>query len=406
MSHLPLHDRIILLGVSGSIAAYRAADIASQLRHLGAQVHVALTAHAAEFIGPVTFYALTGNPVLSGVFDEPYAGKIAHIHIAQQAELVLIAPATANLLAKMAHGIADDVLSTLLLATTAPVLAAPAMNSVMLAHPATQANIALLQSRGVHFIEPGFGVLACRTEGYGKLADVQTIVQAVVAQLTAARDLEGRRVLVTAGATREPLDPVRFLTNRSSGRMGYAVAEAAKARGAQVTLLSGAAAIPLPAGVEVVRVETTAEMLRAAQARFDACDLFIAAAAPADYTPEQVARQKIKKGGKGETLTLRLRETPDIVATLAAGKSRQIVVGFAAETENLLAHAAEKLARKRLDLIVANDVTAEGAGFETETNIVTLLFADGRVEPLPKMSKREVADRLLDAAVALMQNAA
>jgi phosphopantothenoylcysteine decarboxylase/phosphopantothenate--cysteine ligase len=402
MSSLPLSERIILLGVSGSIAAYRAADIASQLRHLGAQVHVALTAHAAEFIGPVTFYALTGNPVLSGVFDEPYEGKIAHIHIAQQADLVLIAPATANILAKMAHGIADDALSTLLLATTAPVLAAPAMNSVMLAHPATQANIALLQARGVRFIEPGFGVLACRTEGYGKLADVQTIVQAVVNQLTAARDLEGKRVLVTAGATREPLDPVRFLTNRSSGKMGYAVAAAAAARGAQVVLISGSAAVSPPPGVAIVRVETTEQMLHAAQEHFDACDLFIAAAAPADYAPEQVADQKIKKTEAGETLVLRLRETPDIVGTLAAGKTRQIVVGFAAETENLLAHAAEKLARKRLDLIVANDVTAEGAGFESDTNIVTLLFADGRAQPLPKMTKREVADRLLDAARALM----
>lgn len=397
-----LKDKTILLGVSGSIAAYKAADIASQLGHLGADVRVVLTPHAAEFIGPATFRALTRNPVLIGLFDEPYDRQIAHIQLAQEVDLILVAPATANILAKMAHGIADDMLSTLLLAATAPILVAPAMNSAMLAHPATQANIALLQSRGVEFIEPAYGVLACRTEGYGKLADVQAIVQAVVQRLARKQDYAGVRVLVTAGATREPLDPVRFLSNRSSGKMGYALAESAAARGAQVTLISGAASASPPPDVEFVRVETTAEMLRAAESRFAGCDLLIAAAAPADYTPERVEPRKRKKQGAEETWTLRLRATPDIVGTLGARKSHQIVVGFAAETENLRENAAEKLARKRLDMIVANDVTAEGAGFESDTNIVTLLWPDGRAEDLPQMPKRALADRLLDSLLPLL----
>jgi phosphopantothenoylcysteine decarboxylase/phosphopantothenate--cysteine ligase len=392
-----LSGRNILLGVTGSIAAYKAADIASQLGHLGAEVHVVLTPHAAEFVGAPTFRALTRNPVLVGVFDEPHDREIAHIHLAQTADLVLVAPATANILAKMSCGLADDMLSTLLLATTAPVLVAPAMNAVMLQHPATQANIATLRARGVEFIDPAYGTLACRTEGWGKLADVQTIVQAVVDRLARARDFAGARVLVTAGATREPLDPVRFLSNRSSGKMGYAIAEAAAARGAQVTLISGHASVEPPAGVEVIRAGTTEEMLAAAQERFADCDLFIAAAAPADYAPEKVAPQKIKKGRAGQTLTLRLRETPDVLGTLAARKKHQFVVGFAAETTELLANAAEKLTRKRLDLIAANDVTAEGAGFEADTNVVTLLWPDGRVEPLPQLPKRLLADKLLDA---------
>lgn len=398
-----LSRRNILLGVSGSIAAYKAADIASQLSHRGAEVFVVLTPHAARFIGAPTFRALTRNPVLSGVFDEPLERQIAHIELAQKADLLLIAPATANLLAKMAHGIADDLLTTVLLAATAPVLVAPAMNSVMLEHPATRANIEILRARGVEFIEPGFGMLACRTEGYGRLADVEAIVQAVEERLARSHDLEGIRVMVTAGATREPLDPVRFISNRSSGRMGYALAEAAKARGAQVTLISAYATVPPPAGVEVVQVGTTEEMLEEARARFGECDLFLAAAAPADYAPVEVAPEKIKKRVSGEGIILHLRQTPDVVGTLAAMKKKQIVVGFAAETEDLMKNAAEKLKRKRLDLIVANDVTAEGAGFEVETNIVTLLWPDGRCEPLPRLSKRVLADRLLDAVRPLLR---
>lgn len=396
-----LGGRRVLLGVAGSIAAYRAADIASALTRRGADVHVVLTRHAAAFVGPPTFRALTANPVLSGVFDEPYDRHIAHIHLAQSVDLILVAPATANVLAKMAHGIADDMLTTLLLAATAPVLAAPAMNPVMLAHPATQANIGLLRERGVRFVQPGQGRLACGAEGIGRLAEVDTIVGLAADLLLRQRDLRGLRLLVTAGATREPLDPVRYLTNRSSGKMGYAVAAAAAQRGAEVTLVSGPAAIEPPAGVDLVRVGTAAEMLEACRAPFADCAAFVAAAAPADYTPEAVEPRKIKKRG-GDPLALRLVPTPDILATLAARKRAQVVVGFAAETENLLANAAEKLVRKGLDLVAANDVTEEGAGFEVDTNRVTLLWPDGRSEALPLLPKRDVAERLLDAVRALV----
>lgn len=403
-----LENRQILLGVTGSIAAYKAADICSQLGKLGAEVHVVLTAHAAQFVGVPTFRALTRNPVLSDLFDEPHARRIAHIDLAQSADLVLVAPASANILAKMAHGLADDMLSTCLLATPAatPLLVAPAMNTVMWEHPATVANLETLRARGVQIVQPGYGVLACQDVGYGKLADVPEIVRAVVERLTQARDLEGYRVLVTAGATREPLDPVRFLSNRSSGRMGYAIAAEAAARGAQTTLISAYATVPVPTGVEMVCVGSADEMLAACGAHFPDCHAFIAAAAVADYAAETIAPQKLKKSDSAtgeDGLTLRLRRTPDILAAMAARKQPgQIVVGFAAETENLLANARKKLKTKHLDLIVANDVTAEGAGFDADTNVVTLLWPDGRADSLPKLPKREVARRLLDALKPLL----
>jgi phosphopantothenoylcysteine decarboxylase/phosphopantothenate--cysteine ligase len=396
-----LAGKSILLGVSGSIAAYKAADLCSQLGKLDAEVHVVLTAHAAEFVGVSTFRALTRNPVLTDVFDEPHAKRIAHIDLAQSADLVLVAPASANLIAKMAHGLADDLLTTCLLATPppTPLLIAPAMNAVMWDHPATRANVAALVTRGVEVVQPGYGLLACQDIGYGKLAEVAEIVSAVVNRLAAPQDYAEKRLLITAGPTREPLDPVRFLTNRSSGKMGYAIAEAAARRGATVVLVSGQANLPAPYGVERILVGSAEEMLRACQERFAETNIFIAAAAVADYTPEVVAAQKIKKSEEGaEGLTLRLKRTADIVGTLAAQKRPgQVVVGFAAETEDLLAHAQAKLERKRLDLIVANDVTAEGAGFDVDTNIVTLLWSDGRRDALPKLPKREVARRLLDA---------
>src|SRR5579884_1814288 len=397
---MDLAGKQILLGVSGSIAAYKAADLCSQLGKLGAEVHVVLTRHAAQFVGPPTFRALTRNPVLTDVFDEPHARRIAHIDLAQSADLALVAPASANIIAKMAVGLADDMLTTCLLATppSTPLLVAPAMNTVMWEHPATIANLEALRTRGVQIVEPGYGVLACQDVGYGKLADVPEIVRAVVDRLAKAKDLAGYRLLVTAGATREPLDPVRFLSNRSSGKMGYAIAAEAAARGAQVILVSAFATVPEPAGVELVRVGSAEEMLAACTERFPGCNALIAAAAVADYAPETVAPQKLKKSVQEEGLTLRLRRTPDIVATLAAQKRPgQILVGFAAETEDLIANARKKLESKRLDLLVANDVTSEGAGFEVDTNIVTLLWPDGRTEPLPRLSKREVARRLLDA---------
>jgi phosphopantothenoylcysteine decarboxylase/phosphopantothenate--cysteine ligase len=408
MTLLPLAEKRVLLGVSGSIAAYKAADICSRLGKKGASVHVVLTAHAERFIGVPTLRALTRNPVLTDLFDEPQTERIAHIDLAQSADLILVAPASANTLAKMAHGLADDMLSTCLLAapSATPLLVAPAMNTVMWDHPATRANLATLQARNVQTVQPGYGVLACQDVGYGKLADVDEIVQAVVDRLTPNRTLLGKRILLTAGATREPLDPVRFLSNRSSGKMGYAVAAEAAARGAEVTLISGYATAPVPAGVEIVRVGSAEEMYRACAERFDACDLFIAAAAVADYTPETVATQKIKKSaadGTGETLTLTLRQTTHILATLAARKRPgQIVVGFAAETENLLTNALAKLRSRSLDLLVANDVTQAGAGFDTDTNIVTLFWPDGRAEALPLLTKREVAGRLLTALEPLL----
>jgi phosphopantothenoylcysteine decarboxylase/phosphopantothenate--cysteine ligase len=398
-----LAGRSLLLGVSGSIAAYKAADLCSKLGKLGAEMHVVLTPAAAQFVGEATFRALTRNPVLCDVFDEPHARRIAHIDLAQSADLVLVAPATADALAKMAHGLADDLLATCLLATPAatPVLVAPAMNTVMWEHPATRGNLETLRNRGVQVIEPGYGLLACQDVGQGKLADVDEIVQAVVDRLAPQGDYAGVRLLVTAGATREPLDPVRFLSNRSSGKMGYAIAEEARARGAQVTLVSGHSTVPAPAGVELVRIGTADEMLAACLDHFQSCDVLIAAAAVADYAPISIATQKIKKPDidpETDTLTLSLRRTPHILATLAAQKRPgQVVVGFAAETQDLLDNARRKPYARFLDLIVANDVTATGAGFDVDTNLVTLLWPDGRNDMLPLLTKRAVATQLLNA---------
>ena len=398
-----LSGKKIVLGVTGSIAAYKAADVASKLVGSGADVYAVMTENAEQFVGAATFRALTGNPVLSGVFDEPFDRQIAHIELAQESDLILVAPASANILAKMAQGLADDLLSTILLAATAPVLAAPAMNEQMLLHPATKANLETLARRGVGFIDSKFGVLACRTEGFGKLADTEVIVKAVIDRLTRTQNLAGRRVLVTAGATREPLDAVRFISNRSSGRMGFAIAEAARDRGAEVSVVAGHTTVEPPRGIDIVRVGTTEEMLDAACGRFPACELFIAAAAPADFAAVEQSPSKIKKSANGGGLCLPLKETPDVLATVAAGKTNgQVVVGFAAETERKIENARDKLARKKLDLIVANDVTAEGAGFEVETNVVTLVFPDGHEDRLELMTKREAAEKILDAALALL----
>ncbi len=410
-----LAGKRILLGVSGSIAAYKAADVCSRLAKAGADVHVALTPNAAQFIGVATFRALSRNPVLVDVFDEPQAARIAHIDLAQSADLVLVAPASANLMAKMAHGLADDMLSTCLLATprSTPLLAAPAMNTVMWEHPATVSNVEALRRRGVQIVEPGFGMLACQDVGTGKLADTEDIFRAVCDRLSRTEDFAGTEFLITAGATREPLDPVRFLTNRSSGRMGYAIAEEALRRGASVTLVTGHATVTAPMGVRLIRVETAAEMLAACVEHAVTFDVFVGAAAVADYTPETVSAQKIKKpspsnsqgedapsetiGGAGGLLTLRLKRTQDILATIGAGKrAGQVVVGFAAETEDLIANARRKLASKSADIIVANDVTMPGAGFDVATNIVMLVGRNGETA-FPLLSKRDVAARILDA---------
>jgi len=337
---------------------------------------------------------LTGNPVTVDAFDEPEAGQIAHIRLAQDSDLILIAPATAHTLAKLAHGLADDMLSTLTLASRSPILIAPAMNPVMWDHPATRANVQTLQARGVEFISPDYGTMACGDEGWGKLAEPHQIVQVVLDRLSRRKDMSGMRVLITAGPTYEPIDPVRFVGNRSSGKMGYALAEAAQARGAEVRLISGPVLLPDPPGIQTIRVLTALQMYEAVQEHFDWCQLFLAAAAVADYRPERSLPTKHKRTGKG--WTLQLVPNPDIIETVAARKGNRIVVGFAAETDKVLEHAVQKLKKKGLDLIAANDVSKPDRGFESDMNELTLIAADGRTERVPLMSKREAADRLLD----------
>lgn len=394
----------ITLGVTGGVAAYKAAELVRRLQQEGFSVEVVMTRAACEFITPLTFAALTGKKVITGLFaesggDANLESAIEHIAVAQRTDLLLVAPATADIIAKFSRGISDDFLSTLYLATTAPVVVAPAMNVNMWNHPATQENLELLRSRGVHVVNPNEGYLACGMTGAGRLAGQDAIVSTVREVLQLRRDLEGQTVLLTAGPTQEDLDPVRFLTNRSSGRMGYAVAEAAAQRGAKVILISGPTALETPAGVTRVDVRTAAEMLRSVEENFIAATIAIFAAAVADYRPAEAASQKIKKTAGG--ITLRLEPNPDILATIARKKGHRLIVGFAAETDKVAENARKKLTDKNADLIVANDVTAEGAGFDLDTNIVTLFARDGRDLALPKLTKREVAQRILDEVMRL-----
>jgi phosphopantothenoylcysteine decarboxylase/phosphopantothenate--cysteine ligase len=401
----PLQGKRIILGVSGGIAAYKAAALTSKLTQAGAEVHVILTDHARQFVQPLTFQALSHQPVYTDTFAEPDARVIAHIDLADRADLVIVAPATANIIGKMANGIADDMLTTTLLATKAPVMIAPAMNVNMYAHPAVTANMHRLAEYGCRFIEPGEGLLACGWIGKGRLAEPEEIVEAVIRFFAEeagqsrerTKDLAGKRVLITAGPTREKIDPVRFLSNQSSGKMGYAIAEAARDRGAEVVLISGPTSLPQPAGVSFVAVESVQDMYDAVMDRLQESDIVIKAAAVSDYRPKIVHRHKMKKQGE---LTLELEKAPDILAAIGQRKSHQFVVGFAAETQDLLKHAKDKLERKNLDMIVANDVLLDGAGMGTDTNIVTLLTRDGEKLELEKQSKREVADKIFDAVVA------
>ncbi|MGQ9689276.1 MAG: bifunctional phosphopantothenoylcysteine decarboxylase/phosphopantothenate--cysteine ligase CoaBC [Desulfobaccales bacterium] len=385
-------DKRILLGVSGGIAAYKAAELARRLAACGAQVKVVMTKSAQEFVAPLTFGALTGQPVSSSLWGDK-VNPLEHIFLGQQVDAIVVAPATANIIGKMAGGIGDDLLSTILLAATRPTLLCPAMNCEMWANPAVQENVARLAARGIEIMPPDVGELACGASGYGRLPAPETIVEAV-ARLVSPQDLAGQRLLVTAGPTHEDLDPVRFLTNRSSGKMGYALAKVAWRRGASVTLVSGPTALPDPYGVDLVRVRSAAEMHREVTQRFPACEALLMAAAVSDYRPERPAPQKIKR--QGEAQQFNLVQNIDILQAVGAVKKHQVVVGFAAETGNLVAEAQRKLTEKNLDLIVANDVSQPESGFAVDTNEVTLICRDGLLQQLPLLSKEEVAGRILD----------
>jgi len=392
-------QRRVLVAVTGGIAAYKVPELVRALVRAGFAVRCATTANAAQFVTPLVLQTLSGESVRTELFDREQEGRIDHIALADWAELVVVAPATANALAKLATGIADDLVSTLLLATRAPVLVAPAMNVNMWQHPATQANVATLRERGVRFVGPERGALACGWEGEGRMAEPAQIA-AEAERCLGAPTLAGEVVVVTAGGTREPLDPVRVLANRSSGKMGYAIAAEAARRGAEVVLVSGPTALATPAGVRRVNVETGLEMRDAVHAELSKCTVFIASAAVADFRPATRAEHKIKKESLGDAdgLTIELVRNPDILAGVgaASGREKRLVVGFAAESQDLVAAARRKLERKNCDLIVANDVSREGAGFDGDTNAVTFVWPRGAIEELPLLSKREVAERLLD----------
>jgi len=393
-----LQGKTVVLGVSGGIAAYKAVELLRLLTKAGAEVHVVMTKSAREFVTPLTFQTLSGNPVHTDLFNLYQEQEIGHIALADRADLFILAPATANLIGKIAQGLADDLLTTSVMATKAPVLVVPAMNSNMYENPLYQRNEKLLIEYGYHLLEPDSGELACGWEGKGKLPDPEQILAAAKSALS-PKDLLGCQLLVTAGPTREEIDPVRYLSNYSSGKMGYAIAAMARRRGASVTLVSGPTSLRVPAGVKCNQVSSAEEMRAAVLEVAAGADVIIKAAAVADYRPVSRSGQKLKK--TGDEMVLELEKNPDILAELGADKGELILVGFAAETERLLAHAAEKLKKKNLDLIVANDITREGAGFNVDTNIVRFLYADGKVEELGLMSKEQVAERLLDQVAEL-----
>ncbi len=390
-----LTGKNVVLGVTGGIAAYKSAEVVSRLRHLGANVHVIMTQNATEFVAPLTFQTLSANPVVKDTFAAPDSWNVEHVALAKLADVFVIAPATANILAKMACGIADDMLSTTVLATKAPVLVAPAMNTGMWTAEATRQNVETLRKRGVRFIGPGTGILACGDEGAGRMSEPEDIVCSISELLSLKKDFEKIKVLVTAGATRERLDPVRFLTNDSSGKMGFALAEAARDRGAEVTVVKCSTTAQIPAGVRIIPVESAMDLLEVMKIETPGQDVVIQAAAVADYRPVTVAKNKIKKK-EGEPIVLSLTENPDIAKTIGQNKKAgQIFAGFAAETDHVNIHAEEKLKKKNLDLIIANDVTKPGAGFNTDTNIAVLITEKEEKE-LPMMTKRQLADIILD----------
>lgn len=396
-----LSGKEIILGVTGGIAAYKGAELVRQLTRKGAKVHVVMTRNAREFITPLTFQTLSGNPVQADLFSLIEGSKIGHVALADMADLVVIAPATANIIGKVANGIADDFLSTMIMATKSPVLFAPSMNVNMWGSPVVQRNVATLKEVGYHFIGPEEGDLACEAVGQGRLAAVEDIVERIV-DLLVEKDLAGHRLLITAGPTHEPIDPVRFITNRSSGRMGFALARMAKRRGADVVLISGPTNLPFPGGnIQLIPVRTASEMRDAVLEHYEGCSAIIKAAAVSDYRPKSVSSQKLKK--MSVSASLELERNPDIIAEIGSAKGNRVLVGFAAETEDLMANAREKLRKKHLDLIVANDVSQPDSGFETETNRVVIIDWAGKAEPLPLMGKDEAANRVLDRVVEILR---
>ena len=388
----------VVIGITGSIAAYKAAEIVSQLKKKGIDINVIMTKAGSEFITPLTLETLSKNPVVTDMFNRNHPWEVEHIALAKKADVFLVAPASADFISKAANGICDDMLTTTILATRAEILIAPAMNDNMYLNPIIQENIAKLKSRGYKFIDPESGMLACGTSGVGRLADVNVIVQKVVKLLNKKDDLKGKKVLVTAGPTCEDIDPVRYITNRSTGKMGYAVARAAAMRGAEVTLISGKTNLTAPQGVNIINIRSSQNMFDEVNNNFDCCDMLIMAAAPADFTPVKTESEKVKKNGK-ETLTIELVATKDILASVGVRKGNRVIVGFAAETQNIENNAKQKLEKKNLDMIAANDVKAEKTGFGYDTNAITLYSKNGTVKNSGLMSKDEVADWLLDEAI-------
>jgi phosphopantothenoylcysteine decarboxylase/phosphopantothenate--cysteine ligase len=392
-----LADKTIVLGITGGIAAYKAAELASKLTQAGAKVEVVMTEPATRFIAPLTLRSITGQAVVTDMFDLASQHNIEHIALGEAADAVVIAPATASIIAKMAVGIADDMVTLTVLATKAPVIVAPAMDVNMFENPVTQENLNKLKARGFIIVDPGYGRLASGKVGWGRLADTDKIIGTIRQVLGRSGDLKGKRMVVTAGGTQEPIDPARHISNPSSGKMGYALAEAARDRGAKVTLITAPTALPEPVGMEVIPVRTAAQMKKAVAKAVVKADALLMAAAVSDYQPKTVARAKIKK--TSPSLTLELVRTPDILAEV---KGDFLRVGFAAESEDIVANAKKKLQKKQLDLIVANDITDKKSGFGADTNKVTLISRDGKVETLPLLTKREVADRILDRVVGML----
>ena len=398
---LMLKGKKIVLGVTGGIAAYKAAEFVRLLVKAEANVHVVMTRNAQEFITPLTFQTLTGNPVLTDTFSFFEEKEIGHVALADLAETIVILPATANIIGKIANGIADDFLSTMVMASKAPVLICPSMNVNMWENKALQRNLSTLVERGYHFVEPGVGELACHWYGKGRLADLDEVLEKME-DIFSPKDLAGERILVTAGPTQEPIDPVRFITNHSSGKMGFAVAQVARRRGAEVILIAGPVSLSLPRrDIEVLRVHTAEEMRKAVLGHLARCSVLIKAAAVSDYRPKVVHPNKMKKGDA--QLFMDLERTVDILGEAGKQKGNRILVGFAAETEQLVANAQKKLKEKHLDLIIANNVAQPGAGFGHDTNQVKILYANGDVRDLPMMSKEEVASIILDEVIRLKQ---